>query len=150
MSYEKEIILFKKHEFTALELLNCLKDSSWKPTLSVIGRGEDFDWVDAKDQAEFEEILKDKTDLKEYMGFTVKHQQNGRFVTINMDEQHIIFNLDIERSENELEWFAWYFEELVLNVSTLKEKVDKVEWRSGYDHELLKTITKQDFTEFFG
>ena len=143
MGYEKEIILIKdakSAEFSALDLLGALSSTKWKETLSIINRGNDFDWINAKNKAEFDEILKDKTSNKEYIGFSLQNQTNKRFVTVNMDESTITFSLDIEREENEEEWFNWYHEHLI---PKLKGIIERVEWRSNYDNELINLIDKE-------
>ena len=77
MGFEKEIIIIKDTqniEFSALDLLDELNSSEWKETLSIISRGDDFDWINAKNKTEFDEILKDKTSNKEYIGFTLQNK----------------------------------------------------------------------------
>lgn len=143
MGYEKEIILIKDAksvEFSALDLLNVLSSTDWKETLSIIDRGNDFDWINAKNKTEYDEILKYKVSNKEYIGFTLQNQTNERFVTINIDETTITFSLDIGREENEEEWFNWYQVHLI---SKLKRITERVEWRSNYDNELIKLIEKE-------
>jgi hypothetical protein len=143
MGYEKEIIIIKDTkniEFSALDLLDVLNPSEWKETLSIISRGDDFDWINAKNKIEFDEILKDKTRNKEYIGFTLQNKTNERFVTINMYNNTVIFTLDIRREENEKEWFDWYQENLI---SKFKRIIARVEWRSNYDNEIIKTIEKE-------
>lgn len=143
MGYEKEIILIKDTKsvaFSAFDLLVALSSTEWKETLSIINRGDDFDWIDAKNKTEFDEILKDKTSNKEYIGFTLQNKTNERFVTVNMDKNTIRFSLDIGREENEKEWFNWYQEYLI---SKFKRITERVEWRSNYDNELIKTIEKE-------
>jgi hypothetical protein len=144
MGYEKEIILIKdakSAEFSALDLLNVLSSTEWKETLLIINRGNDFDWIDAKNKTEFDQILKDKTTNKEYIGFTVQNETNKRFVTVNMDETTITFCLDIGREENEEEWFNWFHERLI---PKLKKIIERVEWRSNYDNEIIKLIEKEN------
>ncbi|MBD0404134.1 hypothetical protein [Flammeovirga sp. EKP202] len=143
MGYEKEIILIKdtkSAEFSALDLLKVLSWSEWNETLSLIDRGDDFNWIEVKDKIEFIEILKDKTLNKEYIGFTIQHQTNKRFVTVNMDETTITFSLDIRRKENEEEWFSWYQNHLI---SKLKMIIKRVEWKSNYNNEIIKLIDKE-------
>ena len=143
MGFEKEIIIIKDTqniEFSALDLLDELNSSEWKETLSIISRGDDFDWINAKNKTEFDEILKDKTSNKEYIGFTLQNKNNERFVTVNMDNNTITFSLDIGREENEKEWFDWYQENLI---SKFKRIIERVEWRSNYENELIKTIEKE-------
>ncbi len=144
MGYEKEIILTKNarsSNFTALHLLDVLKATDWKETLFVIDRGDDFDWINAKGEIAFREILTYKTVKKEYIGFTLQHQKNKRFVTVNMDEEMINFSLDIDRNEDELSWFKWYHEEIIRK---LKDLVEVVEWRSNYDNEIIKLFKKEE------
>ena len=60
MGYEKEIILIKdakSAEFSALDLLNILRSTEWKETLSIIDRGNDFDWINAQNKTEFDQII---------------------------------------------------------------------------------------------
>lgn len=142
MGYEKEIILIKdskKSEFSALDLLKVLS-SEWNETLSIINYGHDFDWIDAKNKSEFDQILKDKIANKEHIGFTLQNQKNKRFVAVNMDETTITFTLDIGREEDEEEWFNWYHEHLI---PKLKRIIERVEWRSNYDNEIIKLIYKE-------
>ena len=144
MGFEKEIILVKNansRKFSALDFLNILKPTDWKETLFVIDRGNDFDWINAKDKLSFEEILVDKMANKEYIGFTIQNQKNKRFVTINIDKDRLIFTLEIDRNENEASWFSWYHEEIV---KKLKEIVEVVEWRSNYDNEIIKLFKQED------
>ncbi|UKN02704.1 hypothetical protein K6119_04145 [Paracrocinitomix mangrovi] len=142
MGYNKEIILVKdvdQKEFSALNLINLLEKDNWKETLSIIDRGQKFNWINAKSSAEFHEILKYKTHNDEYIGFTLRNEINGRYVTVNMDKTSIIFTLDINSKEDEMKWFNWYHNHLIPN---LKEIIAKVEWRTNYDNEVIKSIEK--------
>ncbi len=58
-----------------------------------------------------------------------------------MTTHYISFELDIERNENELAWFEKYHK---LYIEPIIEKLDWngiVEWRSGYENNLLKSFT---------
>ncbi len=140
MGYEKEIILFKNVksvDFSVLNLLENLDNSNWKITLLIIDRGENFNWIKAKNKIDFLEILNDKITKNEYIGFTLKHQEKEKFLTVNVGDHKIRFCLDINRNENELDWFSWYYRQIELQ---LKPIIEKVEWRSGYDNSLIKLI----------
>lgn len=144
MGYEKEITITidtKSNNFSALDLLNILNSTEWEETLFIINHGEDFDWINVKNKTEFDEILKYKTINKEYIGFTLQNKTNERFVTINMDKNQISFILDISREENEKKWFNWYQRHLI---SKFKSIAKRVEWRSNYNDELIKTIENKD------
>lgn len=143
MGYEKEIILIKdakSAEFGALDLLNIFRSTEWKETLAVIDRGDEFDWINAKNKLELDQILRDKTINKEFIGITLQNQKNKKFVTIHIEDERITFILDIGRNENELHWFNLYQEQLI---SKLKGIVERVEWRSNYDNEVIKIIDKK-------
>lgn len=143
MGYEKEIIIIKNTksvDFSALDLLDEIRSSEWKETLFVISRGDDFEWIVAKNKTELDDVLRDKTSNKEYIGFTLQHKTNKRFVTVNMDNSTIIFSLDVGRDENEREWFDWYQENLI---TLFKRIIERVEWRSNYNNEVIKIIEKE-------
>jgi len=147
MGYEKEIIVFKKTEFSkfsAIDLLDSLKQTSWEPTLSVINRGNDFDWIQLasnnEGHAEFIKIIEDKIKLNEYIGFILKNSSNDRFVTVNMYKERISFSLLIMRTENELEWFEWYYDNLIKKANSLIDKASRIEWRTNFDNGIIKLI----------
>lgn len=147
MGYEKEIIVFKKteySEFSAIDLIDSLKETPWEPTLSIIDRGNDFDWIQLesnnKGHDEFIKIIKDKINLNEYIGFILKNSLSNRFVTVNMYNERIAFSLDIMRSENELEWFDWFYENLIQKAIGLIDTASRIEWRTNYSNEIIKLI----------
>ena len=149
MGYEKEIILVKKDQSThwsPIELIDLLKKTVWKPTLFILDRGTDFNWTQLElsedGEAEFRAILKDKSDVHEFIGFTIKHKINNRFTTVNIDGAKIIFTLDIGRHENEMKWFQWFDDNLIQLLQGLIQKTCRIEWRTGYDNEIIRQIEK--------
>ncbi|KXX66632.1 hypothetical protein [Flammeovirga sp. SJP92] len=143
MSYEKEIVLFKKKQnsvFSAIDLIKILEDHSWKPTLLTIDCGSDFNWVNAEDKADLERILKHKTVMDEYIGFTLQNSINEKFVTVNISKDIIIYTLDIEKNECENTLFLWFHTQLVDNIDIIKGLIEKVEWRSNYNNIVISLI----------
>lgn len=145
MGYEKEIILYKKNDtqdYSALELISSLHDSGWKPTLSLIDRGNDFDWIqlanNRKGHEKFQQIIEDKTVKNEYIGFQLQEKRTNRFVTVDLDRDKIIFSLDIGSNEDEKEWFYWYNSNLIPKLRDIDSKIKRIEWRTGYDNEVIK------------
>lgn len=147
MGFPKEIILYKNHsaeDFSALELIDALRNTSWKTTLSIIDRGNKFDWIQLKidigGEQEFENVLRDKTRQNEYIGFQLYNKVANRYVTVNIDKDKILFNLDINRNEEELYWFEWYQEHFIKYINKNHSRFSKIEWRSKYDNDIIKTI----------
>ncbi len=147
MGYPKEIILYKNHntnDFTAIELIDFLKKTFWETTLFLLDKGNEFDWVQLEPnkngEKEFEKILKYKTELKEYIGFTLINRELNRYVTVNIDQERVLFDLDIRRDEDELKWFDWFYENLILSINGLQKRFIKIEWRTNYDNDIIRTF----------
>lgn len=147
MGYNREIIVIKKidyNSYTATDLVNYLKETIWYPSLFVIDTGDGFNWIQLEKaengELEFEHILKSKTLRDEYIGFTIINKHNNRIVTVNLNSSEIIFTLDIGKDDNESEWFEWYYNSLIKQSDELFEISSRIEFRSGYNNEVIETI----------
>lgn len=145
MGYQKEIVVTKNSNCTncsVLKLLDKLDASLWTPTLSLIELGSDSNWVtldkNLDGEREFIKIIAVKEQLKEYIGFTIRSEENKRHVHVNIDHDRIIFDIEIDKDENELKWFNWYHKNLVVPILNEFDASLKVEWRSNYDNRILK------------
>jgi len=147
MSYSKEIILYLNPSvggFTAVNLIDSLQNSGWKPTWNVIDVGEEFDWIqlDATDEGkeEFFNILAEKTDLNEFIAFSLRNETANKFAHISVYETSFLIDLEIGKDEDELEWFDWYQQNLVLKIQGFETLFDKIEWRSNYANDVIRVF----------
>ena len=141
MSYEKEIILIFKPSNVGVSprsILDALV-SKWIPTGMLIDLGNDFDWIEVLDQNKYAEILALKLENEEFIGFVLKHRENNRYVTVHLEKEKLTFLLDIERGEDEVDWFVWYHENLVAQ-TTLIKMCSKIEWRTGLDNRVIESF----------
>lgn len=137
MGYCKEIILFRNETsaLTAIDILNELTTKNWTLTLYAIDRGDDFDWVEFTSEEELRDALIDKTTHQEYISFSLQHTKTDRFVTIDVNNDKVLFTLDIGRNEDENHWFEWYHHQVV---SLFVKHATCVEWRTDYDNRVIR------------
>lgn len=105
----------------------------WTPTLHAIDRGDDFDWVTFSSEGELRDVLFDKTTHQEYISFSLQHTKTDRFVTIDVNNDKVLFTLDIGRDEDEKHWFEWYHHQLVF---LFVKHATRIEWRTEHEGQL--------------
>ena len=88
----------------------------------------------------FLELIQEKTKLKEDVGFKMFNEPSNRWVTININRDRILFDLGIYRGENEEELFLWFHNELISPLKSHQEKFLKIQWRTNYDNEIIRTF----------
>ena len=151
MGYTKEINCYKKEEFSdfnGLDLIEMLKRTDWEVKLFLIDKGNDYDWISLEEnkegQMKFKNILEYKVKNNETIGYSIFNKQVERFVSVafyNVDNS-VCFDLEIGRDENELEWFEWYHQNLIVPIEKQKAVFSKIEWQTGYKFEIIKVIKR--------
>ncbi len=147
MGYLKEIILYQKDDqknpLTPTKLFLLLEEKGWTiaPTVNILDKGNEFDWITAENKQEFLDIIEHKEMQNEYISYKLYSQKEQRYLSIDIHDGNkapiITFELNIKKNEGEWYWFQWYDRKLS---TIIKPYMKKIEWRSNDNNNVIKLI----------
>lgn len=154
MGYRSEINIIQNPYFKEnqlVELYNHLIEDGWSASTKFDSGAIQYsiksgDWLELPktEIKQFEDILSHQSKNASWTCFMLNNEQLERIVWIYQHENDFSIELQIASNDkDELIWFEKFHNQLIQSIKKLQQ-VNHIEWRTGYDNELIRIQTSMN------